>query len=386
MSTSAHAYVRGSTARFYEWLDSSDGRKLPAGPLIWICGDAHVGNLGPIARSDGVVEVELRDLDQTVVGNPAHDLVRLALSLAMTARSADLPGVTTALLTEELMQGYLDAFSAKRRKTESESAAVQLVLRQALKRKWKHFLREHIGLDSRLPIGARFWPLTAAEREEVEAFLDKERIRTLVTQLATRSDDAEIRVVDAAFWVKGCSSLGLWRCAALVRVKSDGSRGKKNPGYSLLDLKQAVTPLAPRSANATLPAHQGERVVSGALGLSPALGERMVWGTVTNREVFVRELLPQDLKLELERLDAMEVRAVSRTLGRILGLAHARQMDSAHRTSWKKELQRGISRSLDAPSWLWWSVVELVGAHESAYLHHCRRYALETAHATSKTG
>jgi uncharacterized protein (DUF2252 family) len=49
MARSAHAYVRGNTAKFYEWLDSSSRCKLPDGPPVWICGDCHVGNLGPVA-------------------------------------------------------------------------------------------------------------------------------------------------------------------------------------------------------------------------------------------------------------------------------------------------------------------------------------------------
>jgi uncharacterized protein (DUF2252 family) len=56
----------------------------------------HLGNPDPISDSDGNLEIEIRDLDQTVIGNPAHDLIRLALSLSMAARSSDLPGVTTA--------------------------------------------------------------------------------------------------------------------------------------------------------------------------------------------------------------------------------------------------------------------------------------------------
>src|SRR5215831_2160924 len=50
------------------------GRKLPAGPSVWICGDCHLGNLGPLADADGHVDVQIRDLDQTVIGNPVHDL------------------------------------------------------------------------------------------------------------------------------------------------------------------------------------------------------------------------------------------------------------------------------------------------------------------------
>src|ERR1700730_17090990 len=82
MARSAHAYVRGNTLQFYEWLESSTGKLLPQGPPVWICGDCHLGNLGPVADADGRVKIAIRDMDQTVVGNPAHDLIRLGLSLA----------------------------------------------------------------------------------------------------------------------------------------------------------------------------------------------------------------------------------------------------------------------------------------------------------------
>ena len=53
--------------------------------------------------------IEIRDLDQAVVGNPAHDVIRLGLSLATAARGSDLPGVTTAHILEHLMDGYCSA-------------------------------------------------------------------------------------------------------------------------------------------------------------------------------------------------------------------------------------------------------------------------------------
>jgi Uncharacterized protein conserved in bacteria (DUF2252) len=82
MARSAHAFVRGSTVKFYEWLEAADISRLPQGPPVWICGDCHVGNLGPVANVDGQIEIQIRDLDQSVIGNPAHDLIRLGLSLA----------------------------------------------------------------------------------------------------------------------------------------------------------------------------------------------------------------------------------------------------------------------------------------------------------------
>ena len=106
MARSAHAYVRGSTVQFYEWLEQQNRGTLPEGPPVWICGDCHAGNLGPVAAMDGRVAIQLRDLDQTVIGNPAHDIIRLALSLATAARGSDLPGVTTAHILEQVIEGY----------------------------------------------------------------------------------------------------------------------------------------------------------------------------------------------------------------------------------------------------------------------------------------
>ncbi len=373
MARDAHAYVRGSTHRVYEWRAMTQSPSIPQGPRVWICGDAHVGNLGPIARSDAGIEVELRDLDQTVPGNPAHDLIRLALSLAMAARSSDLPGVVTARLVEELMSGYLEAFTHPENTVPAtDSAAVRFVVREALRRKWRHLQRERIGKKPKFPLGDRFLALVEEEREAVESFLNKERVRQLVTSLDCRADDAQIRVLDAAYWVKGCSSLGLWRCAALIDVVGRQGQG----GYSLLDIKEAVTAVAPAGHHEQLPTHQGERVVHGTKALSPTLGARMLSGTIAGYSVFVRELMPQDLKLELEMMDDIEARSTARALARIVGLAHARQLDDADRKQWKRELEGANTRNIEAPTWLWSSVVELIGIHERAYLEHCRRYAL----------
>lgn len=112
MAASAHAYVRGSTVQFYKWLAEGGQRVVPKGPPVWICGDCHVGNLGPLADSKGKIHIQIRDLDQTVIGNPNHDLIRLALSLSSAARGSDLPGVTTAHMLEQMMQGYERALIA----------------------------------------------------------------------------------------------------------------------------------------------------------------------------------------------------------------------------------------------------------------------------------
>jgi uncharacterized protein (DUF2252 family) len=395
MARSTLAYVRGSTAKFYEWLESAAGRAVPEGPPIWICGDCHFGNLGPVANEDGEIAIQIRDLDHTVIGNPAHDLIRLGLSLAVAARGSDLPGVTTARMLEQIIEGYDAALNeevAGPDLNDRRPESVRVVMRQATNRSWKQLANEHIE-DPKpvIPLGKRFWPLSAAERRAVERLFDTERLRKLATSLRSRNDDAVVEVRDAAYWVKGCSSLGRLRLAVLLRVIGE-QPGKG--GICLMDVKEAVEAAAPRGtpkgtpggtlsgtlshAKIKMPKDNAERVVEGARHLSPHLGERMVAEHLLERSVFVRELLPQDLKLEIDRLTREEAMKAARFLASVVGKAHGAQMDAPTRRTWRAELGRSGSKRLDAPSWLWSSIVALVASHEAAYLEHCRRYALET--------
>jgi uncharacterized protein (DUF2252 family) len=373
MARSAHAYVRGNTAKFYEWLSGIESRSLPDGPSIWICGDCHVGNLGPIADRVGRVGIQIRDLDQTAIGNPAHDLIRLGLSLATAARGSDLPGVTTARMIEQMIEGY-EAGLAETDEEARRPDAVRLVMKEAVGRTWKHLAEERIeNTKPRIPLGKRFWPLSKHERREVAALVETRELRRLATSLRSRDDGARVELVDAAYWMKGCSSLGRLRLAVLLRI---GDGAYRDGGLCLMDVKEAVQAVAPRAEAAEMPRNNGDRVVEGAKHLSPALGKRMLSARLLDKSVFLRELLPQDLKIEIDRLSRGEAMRAARFLAMIVGRAHARQMDPDRRRAWRSELARNRTKSLDAPSWLWTSVVALVAEHEAAYLDHCRRYAM----------
>jgi uncharacterized protein (DUF2252 family) len=380
MAISAHSYVRGSTLKFYEWLGSSTARSLPQGPPVWICGDCHLGNLGPVADAKGRVKIAIRDLDQTVIGNPAHDLIRLGLSLATAIRGSDLPGVTTALMLEQMIEGYEAGLAnpGKHPRKSEAPASVQRVLKRAYKRRWRHLAEERIeDVRPEIPMGKRFWPITSAERKEIHRIFKLPEVRNLITSLKDRDKDDKVEVVDAAYWMKGCSSLGRLRFAVLLGV---GNKKKKNSdGFCLVDIKEAVPAGAPHSAKAAMPRDYAKRVVEGARKLSPFLGQRMLAGHFSGTPAVLRELLPQDLKLEMDQLTREEAIGAARFLASIVGAAHAQQMDRKARKKWQMVLQKNRSKTLDAPSWLWASVVELVARHESAYLEHCRQYALNGA-------
>jgi uncharacterized protein (DUF2252 family) len=98
----------------------------------------------------------------------------------------------------------------------------------------------------------------------------------------------------------------------------------------------------------------------------------------------MRGLLPEDLKLEVDKISREEAMKAARYLAIVVGKAYARRLIAATRTLCHTELGRNRSADFDAPDWLWSSIVELVASHEAAYLEHCRhiRGRLEASRMT----
>ena len=65
-------------------------------------------------------------------------------------------------------------------------------------------------------------------------------MKKLILTLNRRSDAAKVELIDAAYWMKGCSSLGKLRYAALVHVT-----GERKDKFSLVDVKEAGPSAAP---------------------------------------------------------------------------------------------------------------------------------------------
>jgi uncharacterized protein (DUF2252 family) len=280
-------------------------------------------------------------------------------------------------MPEQMMIGYQRALKGPRAQNQIESdrpEGIKVVMRRATARTWKHLARERLqDVKPTIPRGERFWPLTKDESNAIDVLFEDDRVRELVTSLKSRPNDAAIEVLDAAYWMKGCSSLGRLRFAVLLRV---GTGKKRENEFCLIDIKEAAAAAAPSAPRAIMPKDQARRVVEGAKHLSPALGERMMASKLLERSVVVRELMPQDLKLEIDQLSRAEAVNSARYLAQVVGKAHARQMDASTRREFASSFIQRKAARLNAPSWLWSSVVELGSTHEAAYLEHCRRYAL----------
>jgi uncharacterized protein (DUF2252 family) len=378
MARSPHAYERGTAAHFYAWVESRPAATLPDGPAVWICGDCHLGNLGPVADAAGKVAVHIRDVDQSVIGNPVHDLLRLGLSLAMVARSSDLPGIITSRIAGALLDGYEQAFDDSRSDETGRTQrpkVVRIAVEEALHRSRRQLAREDIDhVGTHIPLGKRFWPLSGDEKQAIRALFESGPAQVHAVLGNKVSGNPAIRVLDAAYWVKGCSSLGRRRYAVLLDVNGACSAGDPP---CLIDIKEAVAPAAPSAAGHRMPRDNGRRVVEGARHVVPTLGDRMVAARLDGRAVFIRELMPEDLKFEAEHLSELDAIKAAHFLALVVGQAHAGQTDAETRKAWLAELRRSRPKSVDAPSWLWRSIVELLVMHEAEYLEHCRLHALE---------
>ncbi len=368
MARSPHAFVRGNVIEHYEWLSKLQSQ-IPEGPSVWICGDCHLGNLGPLANTEGKIDIQIRDLDQTVIGNPAHDLIRLALSLASAVRGSNLSGTITARMIEDMLIGYeagLTALDDEDPKVEVPTI-IATVKREAFGRTWRNLARERIeNVKPTIPLGKKFWALSAEEKRDIGILLDSPAVKALILALNKRSK-ANVEMLDSAYWVKGCSSLGKLRYAALVHIS-----GERKDKLSLVDIKEAVPSAAPTSNIDAMPSHLAKRVVAGAKALSPNLGERMAAGDLLGKPVVIRELMPEDLKLDIEQFTRKEAISSARFLASVVGKAHGRQMTNSDRKAWVKELSNRHSPDLAAPTWLWNTVLTLLVRHEEAYLKHCR--------------
>jgi uncharacterized protein (DUF2252 family) len=103
-----------------------------------------------------------------VIGNPAHDIIRLGLSLASAARGSNLPGVTTARILEQLVAGYEKALSDDIELGMDKSdrpERIQDLLEHSIRRRWRHLALERLEtVKPVLPLGEKFWaPLASAK-------------------------------------------------------------------------------------------------------------------------------------------------------------------------------------------------------------------------------
>jgi uncharacterized protein (DUF2252 family) len=205
----------------------------------------------------------------------------------------------------------------------------------------------------------------------IELFSDPDVKRSILS-LDGKDRGGELRLVDATYWMKGCSSLALLRYAGIIAIR--GAKGREN--FVLVDLKEATKTRRagrPRSRDAK----RSGRSRIGRRASAVASSRRTLDCNRAPRQVgHYSGTRPQNMKLEVEQFSESQAVKAARYLAFIIGKAHARQMDREQRTSWRRTLRYHRGSGIDTPTWLWQAVVDLSGSHAAGYLEHCRRYAL----------
>ncbi len=146
-----------------------------------------------------------------------------------------------------MMTGYEAALAGdfdRENEKATRPGIVRGLLARSVRRRWRHLAVERLDtVKPVVPLGRKFWALTAEERKALGRLFATEDVRGMITRLQSRDDQDRVSLVDAAYWMKGCSSLGRLRYAVMLRV-GEG----KSSSLCLVDIKESVTAAAPRRA------------------------------------------------------------------------------------------------------------------------------------------
>ena len=247
-------------------------------------------------------------------------------------------------------------------------------MKHALRRRGSTSRDERIDdVKPAIPLGKRFWALAPERTRRHRRTLRTHEVVHASSPASTRrDDDAKIKVLDAAYWMKGCSSLGRLRYAVLLGVgrkattsstawstsrrPSPPPRPRTKRAHAAGRLRRARRRRRPRPLAVPRRTHAGRR--------PPPPSRRHARADAAGPQA--RDRSPDPRRGRRRRRISWPASSAKRTPARWT----PPPANVARRTN------RNRSRTLDAPGWLWTAVVELIASHEAGYLEHCRRYAL----------
>jgi hypothetical protein len=110
------------------------------------------------------------------------------------------------------------AFVEESGKAESPPETIDLIVKTATRRTWKGLAKERIeNTKPSIPLGRSFW--LCSKPNELDNLIASESVLGILTSTLTRQEDVAVTVADAAFWKKGCSSLGFRTVADLAHSR-----------------------------------------------------------------------------------------------------------------------------------------------------------------------
>ena len=283
MQTDPFTFLRGAAA-----MMAADLATLPAtGLRVQSCGDCHLANFGAYASPEGTPVFDINDFDETLPAPFEWDVKRLATSLAVAGRVAQMPDTDCRRLARLAARNYrrhiarlarlppLDAWGTRVDLAAAIADLDSAKIRRNLEKRLAAILKSdkaHFGLVEKYAGGWRIKdkpPLVHhLSRHELHAR------KAFASYAETLQEDRRVllrryHLHDVAFKVVGIGSVGTF-CAIGLLISDDEAP-------LLLQIKEAQeSVLAPYAGASDYPNH-GQRVVVGQRMLQAATDIFLGW-------------------------------------------------------------------------------------------------------------
>jgi uncharacterized protein (DUF2252 family) len=300
MRDSPFGFFRGAAPLFYRsWEKLSPG----GSPHAWICGDAHLENLGSYRGANRVPYFDINDFDECCLAPVDWDIGRAlaALYLLRQAGMARLFLSTYASVLQGGKPGHIEPEVAK--------GPIAELLGKVEDRDRKEFLAKWVAGGKLRIRSGRSFALRRAEKTKAR--------RRFEAWARRQPDPGFYRVLDVCGRIAGNGSLGLDRYIVLVR-------GKRQP--FVLDMKAAAAeaPRAFLSVKQPPWSTEAERVATVQHFMQYVPIARLSWIGTSPVSYIVHELQPAEDRIAADELPPADYEDFVQQWARLLASAHLR--------------------------------------------------------------
>ncbi len=339
MLASPFAFYRGAALPM-----ASDLASVPvSGIQTQLCGDAHISNFGLFASPERDLVFDINDFDETLPGPWEWDVLRLATSIVVAARSrgftahegrralhASVRSYTSRMHRYAAMRS-IDVYYAKVDATEilaSVRSRARAYLSTTIKSAAHHDALHEIPKLTEVTGGSRrivdHPPIITHPAGLTLALASS----ALARYRETLQEDRRVLLdryvlVDSALKVVGVGSVGLYAVAVLFE-----GAGDEDPLF--LQAKEAEASVLERFLPAGPAAQHGERIVTGQRRLQAASDIFLGWTTGDlGRQVYIRQLQDQKAGAVIDAMTPDDLKTWGELCAWALARGHARSGEPA---------------------------------------------------------
>jgi uncharacterized protein (DUF2252 family) len=334
MLISPFAYYRGAALPM-----AADLASVPvSGITTQLCGDAHISNFGLFASPERDLVFDINDFDETLPGPWEWDVLRLATSVVVAARSRGFSGHEGRRALHATLRSYATRMHeyASMRAIEVYYAKVDAAdILASVGARARSYLSSTIKSAAHHDALHEIPKLTEAkdgDRRIVDhpPIISHPSGLTLALALSalgryreTLQEDRRVlldryTLVDTALKVVGVGSVGLYALAALFE-------GAATDDPLFLQVKEAESSVLERFLAPAVQRHHGERVVTGQRRLQAASDILLGWTTGDlGRQVYLRQLQDQKAGAVIDAMTADDLKTWGELCAWALARGHAR--------------------------------------------------------------